>query len=1045
MRNILFAGIDVGSTTVKIALVHPEKQDSLVHFKYRRHNSEQSKTVLTLLKEAHQLYPEDEFRLAICGSGGFDIAKLLQSFFIQEVVANSIIIKRLYPETKSAIELGGQDAKLIFFKKDEYTDSNLVHDMRMNGSCAGGTGAFIDQMAELLKISTEDFNEYALKGNRVYDISGRCGVFAKTDVQPLLNQGISKNDIALSVFHAIAKQTIGGLAQGIKIEGPVIFEGGPLTFNPRLIEVFQERLNLASDEIIIPQHPEVIVAFGAALSAQDMFGEKDNLYKPANLEALENRVFDHKKNFAKLNSNYFKDSIEREEFNRRYKIPDFKSYLDTYSPNGRKVMKVYIGIDAGSTTSKFVLIDKDGKLLDKFYKNNEGDPLQVIKGGLLQIYNSYLEKNILLKVIGAGSTGYGEMLIHKAFNTDYHTVETVAHTRAAVMNCPDVSFILDIGGQDMKAIFVHNGIPTNFVLNEACSAGCGSFLDTYSSTLKIPISQVAELAFNSNYPSVLGSRCTVFMNSSIITEQKNGKSVEDIFAGLCKSIIENALTKVLRISNIDLLGNRIVVQGGTFKNDAILRAFQLLTEKEVIRPDHPGEMGAIGIAILTKEKIEKDIQANGSYSPTFISWEDLEKFEYSKMPSVVCKFCSNSCNRSVVEFSNHSYYVTGNRCEKGEILEDPKNPEVKEKIKAINTKQKSKPDMLSFREKLLVSEFPISIVDTPKNQTIGIPKTLEFYNSLPFWKHFFLSLGYKVELSSSTSYKLFETGLGSVSSDTICLPAKVVHGHILDLIEKKVDRIFNPLLQKIIKQNKNSQNSWMCPVIQGYAEIVRINDNPRQFGIEYDTPAFQFESIKSRNAQIALYAKEKLGIKEKIVLKAIEQADNANNLFKSKLIEESKRILDSLKGTDRFAVLIAGRPYHYDNFINHELAVHFTKMDIPVITLDGIPEINDITFHDLRVDTNNEFHTQLYSAAIFTNDQPNLELVQIVSFGCGHDAIISDELDRVLKEYSGKSPLVLKLDEGENKGPINIRVKSFIESIKNKRAKEMLATTRRNN
>lgn len=1033
--NHFLLGIDVGSTTVKIAVVDPHNLDRLLFFKYVRHNSDQSKTVFELLQEAHNKFPEKEFHVSICGSGGSNIAKIINAFYVQEVVANSIIIKRMHPEVRTAIELGGQDAKIIFFRKDEFSNSATVHDMRMNGSCAGGTGAFIDQMAELLKTPTEEFNNYAEKGSRLYDISGRCGVFAKTDVQPLINHGISKNDIALSVFHAIAKQTIGGLAQGINIEGPVIFEGGPLTFNPTLIRVFKERLNLEESDIIIPEHPEVIVAHGAALSVIELFGDKKSEYSINNLNNLNNNNSITLNSATKQSNQFFNSHEEFIEFKKKYKLPEFNSYLSKIDSNHKnEILEVFLGIDAGSTTSKFALLSKDGKLIDKYYRNNEGAPLDVIQKGLLELYESYLNKGIELKIIGAGSTGYGEMLFYKAFRTDYHTVETVAHTKAAVGVCPDVSFILDIGGQDMKAIFVNKGIPVNFLLNEACSAGCGSFLDTYSATLKVPVENISELAFKSQNPSVLGSRCTVFMNSSIITEQKNGKTKEDILAGLCRSIIQNALTKVLRISNLDLLGKHIVVQGGTFKNDAILRAFQQITEKEIIRSDYPGEMGAIGIALLTKEKIESEVRLKGSHESSFLNWEEIRNFSYTKKPSVICPFCPNSCNRSIVEFSNGSYFVTGNRCEKGEILEDPKSIEVKEKIKAINSIQKSRPDLSAFREKLLVSEFQYTLVDSPKNITIGIPRVLEFYNSMPFWHTFFLSLGYKVAISKSSSYKLFESGLGSVSSDTICLPAKVVHGHILDLIQKKVDRIFNPMILKVVKENKNAQNSWMCPVIQGYPEIVRINDEPeKKYGIIYDSPAFQFDSLKSRNIQIINFARETLGIKEKSAKKAIEEADYAMKSFKNKLVSETNSTLNSLKGTNQFAVLLAGRPYHNDHFINHELSLHFLKLGIPVLTMDGIPEINEISFENLKVDTNNEFHTQLYSASIYVSKHPNLELVQIVSFGCGHDAIISDELERVLKESGGKMPLVLKLDEGENKGPINIRVKSFIESIKNKR------------
>ncbi len=1034
MDQTLLVGIDVGSTTVKIALVDPENPEKPIYHRYIRHNANQAETVYSILKEAHSHYPEARFRVSICGSGGIEIARVLGTFYIQEVVANSIIIKRRHPDVRTAIELGGQDAKLIFFAKEEATGQTIVSDMRMNGSCAGGTGAFIDQMAELLKVTPEEFGNYAINGKRTFDISGRCGVFAKTDIQPLLNQGVSKEDISLSVFHAIAKQTIGGLAQGMEIKGPVIFEGGPLTFNSKLVDVFIERLSLAPEHIVVPDHPEVLVAFGAALSTLEMFGDRDNSYIKSNLESLKNpiRAIEPGKNNSV--QSYFSSKEEFAFFKEKYSLPIFRSYADELKDSESQELEIYIGIDAGSTTSKFVFLDKHGALIDKYYRNNDGEPLDVVRRGLLEIKKKYELLGVSLKVLGAGSTGYGEMLFANAFDVDYHTVETVAHTKAAVKICPDVSFILDIGGQDMKAIFVHNGIPTNFLLNEACSAGCGSFLENYSKSLNIPVTEIAELAFGAKEPSKLGSRCTVFMNSSIITEQKNGKSVADIMGGLCRSVVENALTKVLRISNLAILGDNIVVQGGTFKNDAVLRAFQQKTEKEIIRPDHPGEMGAIGVALLTKEKVEEEQSNNESFASKFISWDDLENFRYEKLPATICKFCSNSCNRSVIKFSNNAHHVTGNRCEKGEIIDDPKSPEVKEKIKAIAQRMRSIPDIVSYREKLLFSDFEYVQIDSEKNQTIGIPRVLEFYNSMPFWKTFFRSLGYNVYISTSSSYKLFESGLGSVSSDTICLPAKVVHGHILDLIANKVDRIFNPLVLKVLKTNKSSENSWMCPVIQGYSEIVRINDEPeRKHGITYDNPPFQFESLKSRNNQIAKYAKERLGIKEKIAMKAIENADRATQMFQNELENKSQEVIDSLTGENDFAVIFVGRPYHDDHFINHDLSSHFTRLGIPVLEVNALPGIDKIELKGVRVDTNNEFHTRVFSAALTALKNPKLELVQIVSFGCGHDAIISDELERMLKEYGNKMPLILKLDEGENRGPIGIRVKSFIETIQNKR------------
>ncbi|MDR2580197.1 MAG: acyl-CoA dehydratase activase [Fibromonadaceae bacterium] len=598
----LWVGVDVGSTTVKIAVVNPQTKE-LLHSRYERHNAMQAKTVRELLNEAHKLFENYSFTVSFCGSGSQPFAEKTNSFFVQEVVANALAVREMYPETRVAIELGGQDAKVIFFEKDKTTGKLLASDMRMNGVCAGGTGAFIDQVAELLRIKTEDFESYASKSEKVYEISGRCGVFAKTDIQPLLNQGVSKEDIAVSSFHAIAKQTIGGLAQGMEIKPPVLFEGGPLTFNPSLVKVFKQRLGISDSQAIVPQHSEILVAWGAALSAGSMYKDKKCGYnKEKSLRALEHFYAGKDNDGSESEAPpFFKNEKEKNEFTQRH--PLFNgSYPE---PQKGSVIKAYLGIDAGSTTTKFVLLSESEEIIDSFYSGNQGDPLLVLKSALAQLNERYKEAGVKLEILGVGTTGYGELLFYRALRADYHTVETVAHARATKKICPDVSFILDIGGQDMKAISVQGGVVTGIILNEACSSGCGSFIETYARSLGIKMEQIAEMAFSSKSPSKLGSRCTVFMNSSIITEQRDGKKPEDIMAGICRSIIDNVFTKVIRLRNLDSLGKKVVVQGGTFKNDAVLRAFEQHTGLIPIRPERPGEMGAIGIALLTKERMEK--------------------------------------------------------------------------------------------------------------------------------------------------------------------------------------------------------------------------------------------------------------------------------------------------------------------------------------------------------------------------------------------------------------------------------------------------------
>ena len=553
----LFVGIDVGSTTTKIVAINPEKHEILLS-NYKRHNAAQAQSVQDALAFFEDKFPNARIRLALTGSGAKHLAEALGCCYIQEVVANSIALQKEYDNVGTAIELGGQDAKMIFFRRDPATQTLNVADMRMNGSCAGGTGAFIDEIASILKVPVEEFNELASQGSCIYDISGRCGVYAKTDIQPLLNQGISRQDLALSSFHAIAKQTIGGLAQGLDIQKPVVFEGGPLTFNPTLVNVFAKRLGLTPEETLRPTHPEIMIAYGAALSLDGMFAGNSSWYMPKHyLELLENPELRAHLQASADGPLFFESEEEHRAFNEHHQLPEFTPYV----PQKGETVHAYLGIDSGSTTTKFVLMDEDENILDSFYAPNEGDPLTIAKTALLTIHDRYEKAGAKLDIIAAGTTGYGELLFSKAFSTECHVVETVAHARAADKYIKDATFILDIGGQDMKAIWIDNGIITNIVVNEACSSGCGSFLENFASSLHIPVEEIAEAAFSSKHPASLGSRCTVFMNSSIVTEQRNGKQSADIMAGLCRSIIENVFTKVIRISNLDSLGDKIVVQG----------------------------------------------------------------------------------------------------------------------------------------------------------------------------------------------------------------------------------------------------------------------------------------------------------------------------------------------------------------------------------------------------------------------------------------------------------------------------------------------------
>ena len=601
-------GIDVGSTTTKVTAADPDTGE-IIYADYRRHHAEQLKSVQEGVKRLADSVLGRSFRAVMTGSGAKVIADAAGIPFIQEVVANALALRTRYREVGTAIELGGQDAKIVFFRKDKESGRLEVDDMRMNGSCAGGTGAFIDEVAEVLRIPIGEFNSAAGRGTCVYDISGRCGVYAKTDIQPLLNQGIAREDLALSSFHAIAKQTIGGLAQGLEIRKPVAFEGGPLTFNPVLIRVFRERLGLSEEDVIIPDHPENMVSYGAALSLGTLFSNVRKTYTGEELyQAFAGCTVRRDTSQEHLTKPFFSSHEEFEEFSSRHR----KTVLTHHEPKAGEHVRVYLGIDSGSTTTKFVLMDEQEQILDAFYANNEGDPLMVAKRALISLRNRYRERGASLEILSAGSTGYGEMLFHRAMNTECHVVETVAHAKAALRYVEDASFILDIGGQDMKAVWLDKGVVTNIVVNEACSSGCGSFLENFARTLSIPVTRIASAAFSSGAPAALGSRCTVFMNSSIITEQRNGKNPEDIMAGLCRSIIENVFTKVIRVSNIRTLGDKIVVQGGTFENDAVLRAMEQYIGKDVVRAPYPGLMGAIGAALIGHKAGEKvDVHTPG--------------------------------------------------------------------------------------------------------------------------------------------------------------------------------------------------------------------------------------------------------------------------------------------------------------------------------------------------------------------------------------------------------------------------------------------------
>lgn len=1032
----LCLGIDIGSTTVKAVLI--DEQEQCLYSVYRRHNARQTDTLVDILGEMNRSFPQALVQVAVCGSGGRPLSEGVGLPFVQEVVANATAVSHLYRDVRTAVELGGQDAKVVFFAPTNAGTPSAT-DMRMNGSCAGGTGAFIDEIAALLQCPIEEFNALASKGTQVYDISGRCGVFAKTDIQPLLLQGAKREDIALSAFHAIAKQTIGGLSQGLELRSPIIFEGGPLTFNPRLTEVFAERLQLKPNDIVLPEHPETIVSYGAALAIESLFPNSRIWTIGELLQAVE-QYRQQPCREADEQPPLFASEEEKKAFTLRH---DAQVGTDSMAEIPEdKTLSVYVGIDSGSTTSKLVAIDEQCRVVYRFYQNNHGKPLDVLRNGLLGMRDAFAVRGITLVVKALGTTGYGEQMTAAAFGADYHTVETIAHAQGGLHYIPDASFILDIGGQDMKAIWLRNGVITNIVLNEACSSGCGSFLENFADTLGIAVEDIADCAFRSASPANLGSRCTVFMTSTIINEQRRGKNADDLLAGLCRSIVENVFTKVIRLNNKSSMGTHIVVQGGTFRNRAVLRAFEEYMGQEVTLAPYAGEMGAIGIALLAKSHYEEQT------SPSrFIGFKALEDFAYTTETGLHCGKCENNCALTVTRFTSlGTAFTMGNRCERGAEKSGHAAPAASADGKPT--------DLFALRNRLLFRMYDVEPVREAQQEVIGIPRVLEFWNSMPFWTTLFRALGYEVRLSHPSDRRHYEEGLPFVASDTICFPAKLVHGHIIDLAEqlngyvpsdrdstatkpvsKSANSIFFPYIMHLPPEGRDKLSPYVCSVVQGYPMVTRHSQQPEQrYGVRMLTPIFHFFSEKDCPAQVRRFAMEQLHCTAEQAEAAYRQAEAAMHRFRRNMREAGGRLLAELRGRKQYGVVLAGRPYQCDPMVNHRLPTYFTSRGLSVFTVDSLPTLDEQDLRHTRVEITNNFHTRMLAAVRIAAETPELEYAQIVSFGCGHDAILSDEIVRIMETISHKSPLILKVDESDAGGALSIRVQSFVESVAIRRA-----------
>ena len=1018
MKQLLI-GIDVGSTTTKITVLD-KTTESLLYSDYRRHHADQLASVLFAIRQAAEKFPDTKARIILTGSGAKPVAEAADTPYIQEVVANSIALKKTYETVGTAIELGGQDAKIIFFKTDSKTGALNVADMRMNGSCAGGTGAFIDEVASILQTPPEKMNELACKGTCVYDISGRCGVYAKTDIQPLLNQGVAKADIALSSFHAIAKQTIGGLAQGLDIKPPVVFEGGPLTFNPKLIDVFSERLNLKENERLVPEHPEIMVAYGAALSLNGMFKEADPEASDAPVtflpltewvSLLEQVQEDAKKKQHSGQEHaaplFFSSKEEHDTFLKEHPKGDFTPAALTPGTT----IRAWLGIDSGSTTTKFVLMGDDGKLLDFFYASNQGDPLTVAKNALITMRNRYRDAGVTLEILGCGSTGYGELLFSRAFSTEYHVVETVAHARAAFQYMPDITFLLDIGGQDMKAIWLDHGIITNILVNEACSSGCGSFIETFAKSLNYSVQDFAKAALYAKHPIDLGTRCTVFMNSKVKQAQKEGASVADISAGLAYSVIKNALFKVIKLSDAKDLGENIVVQGGTFYNDAVLRSFEKIAGVHATRPDIAGIMGAFGAALIARERHE------AGYQTTMLSIEQINKLSYTTKLAR-CQGCTNHCLLTINKFSDNRQYITGNRCERG--LGKEKN---KENI----------PNLFEYKNKRIFAYEPLSEAEATRG-TVGLPRVLNMYENYPFWATFFKKLGFRVVLSPQSTRKIYELGIDSIPSESECYPAKLAHGHISWLIHQNVDFIFYPAIPYERNEFPDANNHYNCPIVTSYSENIKNNVEEITSGqMRFLNPFMAFTNEEVLSKQLVDCFKKEFHIPEAEVRDAVSEGWKELAMTRLEMQKKGEEVLKYMEEHHRRGIVLAGRPYHVDPEINHGIPEMITSYGMCVLTEDSISHLGNLE-RPLIVMDQWMYHSRLYSAANYVKTRDDLDLIQLNSFGCGLDAVTTDCVSDILTN-SGKIYTCLKIDEVNNLGAARIRIRSLLAAIRVKEKK----------
>ncbi len=972
-------GIDIGSTTVKIAIL--DKTNNILFSDYERHYANIRETLAALLQKAYAQLGNLTLHPMITGSGGLTLANHLGVPFTQEVIAVATSLKELAPKTDVAIELGGEDAKIIYFE-----GGNV--EQRMNGICAGGTGSFIDQMASLIQTDASGLNEYAKNYKSLYTIAARCGVFAKTDIQPLINDGATKEDLSASIFQAVVNQTISGLACGKPIRGHVAFLGGPLHFLSELKAAFIRTLKLDEEHIIDTDNSHLFAAIGSALNAkmevsftmEEMVNKlSSNIKMEFEVERME-PLFASEKEYAAFKERHSKHHVTTGD-------------LKTYKGN------TFLGIDAGSTTTKIALVGEDGSLLYSFYSNNDGSPLKTAIRSIKEIYSQLPEG---VKIVRSCSTGYGEALMKAAFLLDDGEVETVAHYYAAAFFDPKVDCILDIGGQDMKCIKIKNQTVDSVQLNEACSSGCGSFIETFAKSLNYSVQDFATAALFAEHPIDLGTRCTVFMNSKVKQAQKEGASVADISAGLAYSVIKNALFKVIKVSDASELGRNIVVQGGTFYNDAVLRSFEKVANCEATRPDIAGIMGAFGAALIAREHFEE------GYETSMLSYEKIcnLKFETSVAK---CKGCTNSCRLTINKFSGGRQFISGNRCERG--IGGQKN--------ANNV-----PNLFDYKQKRLFSYTPLDADQAPRG-TVGIPRVLNMYENYPFWFTFFTRLGYRVILSPSSNRKIYELGIESIPSESECYPAKLAHGHVSWLIKQGVQFIFYPALFYERKEFPEANDHYNCPIVTSYSENIKNNMEEISDGdIIFRNPFMSFRDITTITEALT---KEFTEIPASEIAEACNSAWDELKAARIDMQKKGEEVLQYLKDTGKRGIVLAGRPYHIDPEINHGIPELITSYDLAVLTEDSISHLA-APERPLVVSDQWMYHSRLYAAASYVKTVDNLDLIQLNSFGCGLDAVTTDQVNDILSG-SDKIYTCLKIDEVNNLGAARIRIRSLLSAI----------------